>query len=78
MKINGEIIIDTPEGRITIPGNDLQTEGFDNGKEIELNYDTGEWSVRKIFGGEPGRGDGDWEEENCTIVSENISIEYIY
>jgi len=76
MRIKGEIELDTPQGKVTLEAKEFQIEEFTNGPEIELNWDTGDWSVRKIFGGKFGAGDGDWEVENCSIISENVHIEY--
>lgn len=77
MKINGTITIDTPNGQMILQGDDLQQDTYTTGKEIELSWDDGESDIKKVFGGAPEAGDGDWESNNCSIVSDSIDIDYL-
>lgn len=76
MNITGTITINTPNGQTTFNGIELQIEEYNNGPEIEIGWEDDNWSVKKIFGGEPGAGDGDWEVINCSITQENIRVIY--
>ena len=76
MNLSGTLTVDTPTGQVTLNANDFQEDGYQTGPEVEISHEQDEWSVKKIFGGGPGIGDGDWETESCSIVSDNIKISY--
>lgn len=76
--ISGTLTVqDNNQQQHIINANQLRCElNLTQGEEYDVSYDTGDWSVQRTV--EKNK-DGaiswnDWEENNCTIVNDDISF----
>jgi len=75
MPISGSITIKHKGKNHTIQANDFTADRHLDGTSVTHGFDTGDYAIDILVEHKDGAmSHGDWNTENCTIVTDNISI----